>query len=122
MEPAPVNPPEADDPLETFLRDATPRVADHGFSTRVMVALDADRRRARIRLCSMVIGGATGLAIATAAGAFGADTAHVFGDLQRSFSEIAGLAANPSVMIAAFVIIAALIYVFRRGESDLTSR
>ena len=121
MEPAPVNRSDADDRLETLLRD-TPRIADHGFSARVMAAVDADRRRARIRVCSMLIGGATGLGIATAAGAFGAGTAHLFSDLQRSFSEIATLAANPSVMIAAFLIGAALIYVFRRGESDLPSR
>jgi hypothetical protein len=122
MEPASVNPPEADDPLETLLREATPRIPDHGFSSRVMAAVDVDRRRARIRLCSMLVGGATGLGIATAAGAFGVDTAHAFSDLQRSFFEIASLAANPSVMIATIVIVAALIYVFRRGESDLRSR
>jgi hypothetical protein len=122
MESAEMNQPDASDPLETMLHEATPRIADDGFSARVMVAVDTGRRRARIRLASMIVGGATGLVVAAGAGAFGPGAAHVSTNLQRSFAEVAALAANPAVVVAALIIIAALIYVFRSNASDASAR
>lgn len=122
MEPANLDHPGAGDPLDKLLREATPRIEDRGFSTGVMAAVDADRQRARFRLWFMLAGGATGLAVAAAAGAFGSGMADVSADLQRSFADVAALAANPAVAIAGVIIVAALIYVFRRHESDASLR
>lgn len=110
------------DPLDQLLREARPRIADDGFSTHVMAAVDARRRFARLRFCLMVAGGALGFAIAAAAGAFGPGATHVSADLQRNFSDLAAVAAKPSVIIAAIVIAAALVYVFRRNARDPAAR
>lgn len=122
MEPTNVNPTGADDALESLLRDSAPAIADHGFSTLVMTAVDADGRRARMRLVAIVIGGAAGAAVAAAAGAFGGQSAQLAEDLQRSFADVAALAANPAVMTAALLIAAALVHVFRRNEGDAATR
>jgi hypothetical protein len=122
MEPANLNHRGSGDPLEQFLREPPPRIADHGFSTRVMAAVDVSRRRTRMRLALMIIGAAAGVAVAAAAGAFGPGAAHVSTDLQRSLAELAALAANPHVVVAGFVIIAAVVYVFRGDKRDASAQ
>lgn len=122
MEPANLDRSGPGDPLEQLLREAQPRIADRGFSHQVMAAVDARRRRARLRLGLMLTGGATGLAVAAAAGAFGPSAVPASADLQQSILDLMTVAGNPSVMIASLVIVAALVYVFRRNESDVSSR
>ena len=118
MEPANLNHSDGPDSLERLLRDAAPRIADRGFSADVMAAVDTGRRRARVRRYAILAGGATGVIVAAAAGAFDTGIANLSTDLQRSFSELAALAVNPAVLIAALCIAAALVYVFRPGARD----
>lgn len=113
MEPANVNAPGPEDPIESLLAEAQPHIADDGFSLRVIAALETDRRRARFRRHAILLGGLTGLAVAAAGGAFSATAVDSQTGLDRSLTDLATIAANPAIALSAALIVASLIYVFR---------
>jgi len=59
-----MNPPENNDPFETWLREQNPHVDDAGFTARVVSALP--RRRSRFRLRPVLLLGAAAIGSALA--------------------------------------------------------
>jgi hypothetical protein len=116
MEPPDLNSPSDDDRrLEARLQQAQPELPDHGFSTRVLLALPPRRsvRLGQERIWVCAIGALTGLLVALSRGVSWSALADGLAQLQATEPKILAMLGDPMILLALAVTGLSLLFAFQ---------